>query len=182
MSDVEIDPNLEPEIQTDKEKHKTVPCTSCGRALTVNQFYAAAKALCTPCRGESKNNGSGSKGTVAVVQAGRTEPSKSMNLTDTLVNPHFAMAQCPVHPDDSEHVMELKSVNHSPNRGPGYFTGKGYKQLAIGETAMHQCLKCKAVVTYSTTAMNHFRRSNEARSGDKHVNGWGDLLGTRGSE
>lgn len=38
---------LAPEIQTDKVKTKTIPCTICRRPLIVNTFYAPAKGRCS---------------------------------------------------------------------------------------------------------------------------------------
>jgi hypothetical protein len=87
-----------------------------------------------------------------------------------LINPHFATALCPVVPDDpEEHPMELVSVSHSDNYGPttflGYISGKPhYRQMAKGETVVHQCRNCKATVVYSTTAQQQMRRMNEPRN------------------
>lgn len=169
--------SLEPEVQTDKRLIKIMPCQFCRRPLIVTTFYVAAWAKCSLCRGEE--SGTRGKGTVKVVQAGRTEPALAADLTKLLINPHFAQAICPVHPDDEEHSMELKSVNHNDNYGPGFFNAKGaWIQTSPGETVMHQCRKCKAVVTYSTTAMYDFRRINEAGNG-KNSNVWATILGTR---
>ena len=40
-----------PEIQTDKDATKVVPCLECGRRLVVTLFYAPSKARCSRCRG-----------------------------------------------------------------------------------------------------------------------------------
>lgn len=172
-----FDWELEVEVQTDKRLIKVMPCQFCKRPLVVTTFYVAAWAKCSPCRGEE--SGTRGKGTVEVVQAGRTDPSLAVDLRKTLINAEFATAICPVHPADEDHVMELKSVNHNDNYGPGFFNAKGaWTQTAPGETVMHQCSKCKAVVTYSTTAMFNFRRMNEPGNG-KNVNTWAKILGTR---
>lgn len=168
---------LEPEIQTDKDVTKDVPCLGCGRRLVVNTFYAPAKARCAECKG-------GNGGVVGAIQApvpGKSDPAQVTNLERVLINRPFTRAVCPVHPDDEEHEMELKSVSHSEHWGPnefmGYVNGRPeYRQLAPGETVMHQCLKCKATVAYSTTAQVQFGTQN--RPG-KHVNGWIDYLGVR---
>lgn len=158
--------DLEPEVQTDKVDTKEVPCLGCGRRLVVNRFYAPAKARCSACR-----DGSGATVTSAPV-AGKTDPTRVADLTRVLVNPHFARALCPVHPDDEAHVMELKSVAHSPQYGPS--------PKVPGETVLLQCLKCKATVAYSTTAQMQFQRQNEAQEhSHKHVNGWAEILGVR---
>lgn len=175
-----FDWSLEPEVQTDKRLIKIMPCQFCKRPLIVTTFYVAAWAKCSLCRGEE--SGTRGKGTVEVVQAGRTDPSLAADLTKTLINHSFSRALCPVHPEDEDHVMELKSVNHNDNYGPGHFDAKGaWHQDAPGETVMHQCTKCNAVVTYTTTAMAQFRRINEARPG-KNSNVWATFLGTRDEE
>lgn len=173
------------EVQSDKPTLKLVPCTGCQRALAVNVFYAPAIARCSECGGgATRASGTGgAAGQSEIVQAGRTDPVKAARLADCLINPAFAKAICPVHPDDEEHVMELKSVNHNERYGPSELIGAKdgrpqYRQIAPGETAMHQCLKCKAIVTYSTTAQAQFRRCNEPRSG-KSSQGWLAQLGAR---
>lgn len=167
------------EVQTDKDKVKIVGCTECGKPLAVNTFYAPARAKC------SEHGGGGPTpsrtGSQSVVQAGRTNPDFAENMADALVNPGFANMRCPVHPDDDEHVMEIKSIVQTTNRGPGYLMGDGrYRQTAVGETVMGQCLACRATVTYSTTAMSQYKRANEkkireATGGDT----WAFTLGTR---
>lgn len=159
---------------------KLVPCTVCKRPMVVNTFYVLAWAKClgSGCGGETRERGS-----VAVAQAGRTDPATAVNLAECLINEQFAQAICPVHPDDDAHVMELKSVSHSDSYGPGTWVpskGGGYhwEQIAKGETVMLQCKKCWATVSYSTTAQHEFKRLNEPKPG-KHVNGWGAQLGTR---
>lgn len=173
------------EIQTDKANGKVVTCTVCDeQKIFVNAFYAPAQAKCSGCRPATAPSGGGA-GTQAVVQKGRTDPAKAANLADVLINPHFAFAICPVAPDDPEgHSMELKSVDHHDYHGPsehtGYQNGRPvYRQSARGETVLHQCLECKAVVTYSTTAQSQFRRLNEPSANIKTTNGWGALLGVR---
>ena len=161
---------------------KIVPCTICRRPMVVNTFYVLAWAKCreSGCSGESKERGS-----VGVAQAGRTEPELAVNLVETLINPTFAHALCPVHPDDESHEMELKAVTHNDRYGPGEWRddgkhGRVYVQIAKGETAMLQCKKCKATTTHSTTAQSQFRRINEPRvATGSGVNGWGAILGTR---
>jgi hypothetical protein len=161
---------------------KLVPCRECKRPLVTTTFFAPAKAICAVCKGEAPDS---RVATVGVPQPGETDPAKAVRLEDCLINQHFALALCPAHPDDNTHVMELKSVNHNDHYGPGEWqhTAKGaiWKQTAKGETAMHQCLKCKATVTYSTTATNQFRRQNEVRPG-KHVNGFAEINGIRDEE
>lgn len=162
-----VDPTMEVEVQTDKEMVKIVGCRDCGRPLVVTTFFAPAKAICRICKGESNGEGR-TLATVGVPIPGQTDPAKAVNLADCLVNQHFAMALCPVHPDDESHVMELKMVAHSPHYGPGeWTTGKNgrreYRQIAVGETVMHQCLKCNATVGYSTKQVVQFQRMNEVK-------------------
>jgi len=178
----EYDPSKPVDVQTDKPEGKLVPCTECGRAIYVNTFYSPAIAKCSDCKPTA--TGGGGNGTQAVVQAGKTEPHRAKDLTACLINGHFAFAVCPVHPEDPEHEMELKSVDHHAHHGPseliGYKNGRPeYRQTDIGETVMHQCLHCKAVVTYSTTAQQQFRRINEPTQDRKHNNACGSILGTR---
>lgn len=183
----QYDPDKPIDVQTDKETGKLVPCTECGRAIYVNAFYAPAIAKCSDCKPTATGSGGGN-GSQAVVQAGKTDPARAANLASCLVNEHFAIAMCPVHPDDPEHEMELKSVDHHQHYGPSELIGydaKGrpnYRQTGIGETVMHQCLKCKATVSYSTTAQQQFRCINEPTKDRKHTNAWGSLLGTRDEE
>lgn len=161
---------------------KIVPCTICKRPMVVNTFYVLAWAKCdeSGCSGNTKERGS-----IGVAQAGRTDPELAANLAETLINPTFARAICPVHPDDESHEMELKSVTHNDHHGPfvvsGYVSGRPIiQQTAKGETVMHQCSKCLAVVTYSTAVTQSFRRVNEPRTATgAGANGWGALLGVR---
>lgn len=172
--------DLEVEIQTDKEVVKLVPCRECKRPLVVTTFFAPAKAVCSACKGDTD-------GTVASVGQpvpGQTEPAKAVDLTKVLVNQHFAQALCPVHPDDEEHVMELKSVTHNNNYGPSEFIGYSngrpqYRQIAIGESVLHQCLKCKATVSYSTMLQSQLKRVNEKRERDDRPKALEMLLGAR---
>lgn len=176
-------PEKPAQVLTDKKRIKIVPCTGegCGRPLVVNTFYAAKIARCSECRGGDE------EGTIRAPEPGRTDPAMVESLSSVLVNPAFAKALCPVHPEDEEHEMELKSVAHSPYYGPnelvGYRNGiPEFRQLAIGETVMHQCLRCRATVSYSTTAQTQFRRQNEARKlspDNRGVNGMADLNGSR---
>lgn len=177
-AEVEFNDDLEPEVQTDKERTKEVPCRECGRRLVVNVFYATANARCSVCKGGS---GSG-VASVGVPIPGQTDPAKAVRLEDCLVNPEFANAMCPVHPGDPEHEMELKHLSHHERFGPSEIIGwKGnrpeIRQLAVGEVAMHQCKKCKATVTLSTTAQTQFGRQNAPSTG-KHNNGWVEVLGS----
>lgn len=162
---MEFNDDLEVEVQTDKEATKEVPCLGCGRRLVVNTFYAPAKARCSDCR-------DGNHRVTSAPVAGKTDPSRVTDLTKVLVNPGFGRAICPVHPDDPEHVMELKHVSHAEHYGPS--------PRVPGETVMHQCLKCRATVCFSSTAQTQFRRQNEPdESGSKHSNGWAEILGVR---
>lgn len=177
--DDRFDITLEPEVQTDKELVKIGACQYCKRPLVVTTFYVDAWMKCGPCKGENTTREPGS---VETVQAGRTEPRLAADLVKVLINPQFANALCPVHPDDEAHAMELKSVNTSERYGPHEWRMVDGRltpvQVASGETVMHQCLKCMAVVTYSTTAVTQFRRVNEVGSG-KNPNRWADDLGAR---
>lgn len=174
----EIDPKLDPEVQTDKEQVKIIGCRECARPLVVTTFFAAAKGICRVCKGEA-----GDTASVAQPVPGQTDPAKAQDLEKVLVNPTFARAICPMHPDDESHVMEMKHVNHNENYGPsqmiGYEQGKPvYRQLAVGETVLHQCLACKATVIYSTTAQSQFKRINEVRQG-KNMQATERALGVR---
>lgn len=175
----QLDLSLEPEVQTDKDAVKIVGCRECKRPLVTTTFFAPAKGICRVCKGEAPGSG---VATVGVPKPGETDPAKAVNLADALINKHFAVALCPLHPDDPDHVMELKSINHNDNYGPAVFLGmekgKPLYHREMGETVMHQCLKCKTVVTYSTTAQHQFRRVNEVRPG-KSANVWGEQLGIR---
>lgn len=174
----EFNDDLELEVQTDKDRTKEVPCRECGRRLVVNVFYAAANARCSTC----KADGGSDVASVGVPTPGVTNPANAVRLEDCLVNPQFANALCPVHPDDPEHEMELKHLSHHERFGPSEVVGwkngqPEVRQLAIGEVAMHQCTKCKATVSLSTTAQTQFGRQNEVAEG-KHNNGWLQYLGS----
>lgn len=176
-----LDLDAEPEIQTDRDAVKIVACRECKRPLVVTTFFAPAKGICRICKGDDTSG----VATVGQPTPGETDPAKAVNLADALINRHFAFAVCPVHPDDpTVHEMELKSISHSDFHGPseliGYKNGRPeYRQTAKGETVMHQCLHCKAVVTYSTTAVSQFQRVNEIGQNNKNANRWGDTLGIR---
>lgn len=164
-----IDTDATPEIQTDKQAIKIVPCRECRRPLGVTTFFAPAKAICRTCSGEAAAEGS-NVATIGQPIPGQTDPAKAVNLADCLINKHFAAALCPVHPDDPDHVMELKSVSHSEHYGPGFMNAKNvWVQQAPGEVALHQCTHCLATVSYSTTVRTPYRRQNEARP--KHYAG-----------
>jgi hypothetical protein len=159
---------------------KLIPCTICKRPMVVNTFYVLAWAKClgSGCGGEAREAGS-----VAVAQAGRTDPKTAVNLSECLINPSFDAQhhRCPVHPDDETHEMKLKSVSHNDYYGPGRWAqakdGTYYwDQTAKGETVMLQCGKCWATASFSTTAQHEFKPVNAPRPG-KHVNGWADQLG-----
>jgi hypothetical protein len=172
--------SLEPEVQTDKHLIKISACQFCGRPLVVSTFYVDAWLKCSSCAGTT---GSRERGSVEVVQSGgRTEPKLAADLIKCLINHHFAHAVCPAHPDDDTHVMELKYVNHNEHYGPHEWRKIDNTmvpvQIAPGETVLHQCLKCLAIVTYTTTAVTQYARINEVRPG-KHANGMTDFLGTR---
>lgn len=179
----EFNNDLETEVQTDKKRTKVIPCRECGRRLVVSTFYVPANARCSGCRDEGRG-----AGTVGVPVPGQTDPAKAARLEDCLINPAFATALCPVHPDDPEHEMELKWVSHHDRFGPseivGWTAGRpDIRQTATGETAMHQCSRCRATVTLSTTAQVRFGRQNAPVEG-KHNNAWLEVLGARegGSE
>lgn len=180
QGDDRFDFNLEPQVETDKELIKIVPCNGCQRPLIVTTFYVLAWAKCYACKGES---GGREAGSVGQPQAGRTDPRLAQDLTKVLINPNFANALCPVHPDDPDHEMELKAVSWSNHYGPNVWKLVDNKmvrvQIAPGETAFLQCLKCNATITFSTTAVTQFRRQNEVSVDDKHANGWVRTLGAR---
>lgn len=170
------------EIQTDKDRIKATPCVGCSRPLIVSTFYVAANARCSECKGGATVDGTGE---VVAPVAGKTDPARVKDMATVLVNPTLARALCPVHPDDEEHEMELKWIGHAEHYGPkeliGFSAGKPeYRQIAVGETVMHQCLRCRATVVYSTTAQTQFRAQNEVRS-DRRVDteGWVEVLGER---
>lgn len=180
----EFNDNLEPEVQTEAENTKEVPCGECGRRLTVSKFYAPeSKARCTECKGEAKEEAAAGRRKFQAMAS--ADKSKLADLKDALLNRSFSRAVCPVHPEDPEHEMELKSVNHSAHHGPtelmGFQGGRPtFRQLAEGETVVHQCLKCKATTSYSTTAQVQFCKQNEP--GDVHgrgVNAMSEFLGFR---
>lgn len=180
----EFNDDLEPEVQNESEKTKEVPCGECGRRLTVSTFYAPeSKARCTECKGEAKEEAAAGKRKFQAMAA--ADKSKLPDLKDALLNRAFSKAVCPVHPEDPEHEMELKSVNHSAHHGPtefmGYTNGRPtFRQLAEGETVMHQCLKCNATVAYSTTAQVQFCRLNEpGEVRGRGVNAMAEFLGMR---
>lgn len=180
----DFDVRLEPEVQTDKQLVKILPCQYCKRPLVVTTFYVLAWAKCSVCKGE--DDITREPGSVGQPQAGRTDPRLAADLIKVLINPHFAKALCPVHPDDPDHVMELKSVCFNEYYGPWEMRVVKGKLMPVqtekGETVMHQCTKCRAVVTYSTTAQTHFRRINEPMENIKHSNGWATTLGVHEEE
>lgn len=166
-SEYEFDFSKEPEVITEKQAVKLLPCTKCKRPMATNAFYAAAKAICSECRGETGTNGVASVGQPV---PGVTDPAKAVDLTKTLVNSTFAQALCPVHPEDPEHEMLLVNVSHNDYYGPSEFVGYGkngmpeYRQTDKGETVRHQCQRCRAVVTYSTTHQTFVRPINEPKT------------------
>lgn len=155
------DKDLDLEIHTDKTPVKFVPCTICQRAMVVTTFYVPAWAKCHDCGGQKPAD---HRGTVAVAQSGRTPPELAKRLADCLINSQFAEAFCPLNPG---HDMELKMVQHNQVHGPkffvGYVDGKPVYDNVPGETVIHQCLECRAVVTYSTIYESQLRRQNEKR-------------------
>lgn len=174
---------LDPEVQTDKQLVKALPCQFCKRPLIVTTFYVLAWAKCGACTGKASKVRA--PGSVEVTQVGRTEPKLAADLTKILINPAFATTRCPVQPDNETHVMELKSVHwsdaygpHEWRRDPDTKGGRVLVQVAPGETVIHQCLNCSAVVTFSTTAVTQFKRINEVRVG-KNANSNAIDLGTR---
>lgn len=171
---MQLDLAKEPEWATDKEQVKIVPCRDCRRPMVVTAFFMPEKAQCRACAGESEN----AVASVAAPVAGVTEPAKAMNLADCLLNPQFSEAICPI----CVEPMELKHVFHNPDYGPGHWeqSSKGpvWVQDAAGETALHQCNRCRCTITIATTAVHTFKRINEVRPG-RHVNGWATSLGTR---
>lgn len=181
IGDDRFDFKLSADVQTDKELVKIIPCPHCRRPLVVSTFYVMDWASCYSCKGES--GGSRETGSVGQPQAGRTEPRLAKDLKKVLINPNFGEALCPVHPDDPDHEMELKAVGWSENYGPHIWKMIDNKmtrvQIAPGETALLQCKKCNATITFSTTAVTQFRRQNEVTLNDKQSNGWARTLGTR---
>ncbi len=177
-----FDITLEPDILTDKDNTKTLPCRDCKRACVVTKFMTPAKVVCRACVGDTDGD---SRGTVGVPIPGQTDPAKAKNLADCLVNPTFANALCPVHPDDEDHAMEIKNITHHPHHGPSVMVGyknniPEYRQTATGETVMLQCAHCKATVSYSTTAQSQFRAQNEPKeNGGQGTNAWSEWLGVR---
>ncbi len=148
------------EIHTDKKPVKFVPCLDCRRAMVVTTFYVPAWAHCRACSGKIDKGG---VATIAVPQAGKTDPEKAINLADCLVNEEFAEAACPKCGDD----MELKSIHHNPNYGPRIQVGVDKKsgdpvyEMQLGEVVMHQCNHCRTTLSFSTTAQMVYRRQNE---------------------
>lgn len=175
---MDIDPSKEVEFATDKDQVKIVPCRndSCRRPMVVTTFFTPEKAECRACKGEAGPDAH--VATVGVPIPGQTDPSKAVNLIGCLINEQLATAVCPI----CVEPMELKSVNHNDEYGPGHYqqTTKGavWHQDAKGETTMHQCPRCMLVLTMSTTATHQFRRQNEARPG-KNANAWAGVNGVR---
>ncbi|HEY6892502.1 MAG TPA: hypothetical protein VI300_32150 [Solirubrobacter sp.] len=176
---MDIDPSKDVEYATDKEQVKIVPCrnASCLRPMVVTTFFMPDKAECRSCRGDNPDAGVAS---VAAPIAGSTEPAKAMNLADVLLNPQFAEVICPI----CVEPMELKSVNHNDQYGPGHWTpsskGPAWVQDAKGETVMHQCNKCLLVITIANTARYEFKRQNEVRRKQgRGANVWADVDGVR---
>lgn len=165
VMDVALDKDVE--WATDKEQVKIVPCRDCGRPIVVTTFFMPEKAQCRSCAGLTENV----VGTVAAPVAGKTDPAKAMSLVDCLVNQQFAEAVCPI----CVEPMELKHLFHNDSHGPGHWTqsskGPVWVQDAVGETAVHQCNRCKATVTMATTALHVFKRINEPRPG-RQINSW----------
>lgn len=50
----EYDLSLEPEVLTDKDKTKTLPCRRCRRPCVVNTFASPSKTECLTCRGQGQ--------------------------------------------------------------------------------------------------------------------------------
>lgn len=174
--EAQYDPDHPIEKQTDKPEGKLVPCTGCQRALFVNAFYAPAQAKCTACKGQSATAG---RGEAAIVQPGKTDPTKAANLADSLLNKAFAQATCPL----CQEEMELKHVTHNPHYGPSHllgYDGKGMPRYdnTTGETVLLQCNSCKTTTSYSTTAQAVYRRQNEPKPGTSRPI-MGDMLGER---
>lgn len=177
-----FDITLTPHILTDKTAVKFCPCTECRRCCVVTTFMAPAKVKCNECSGTA--TGTRETGTQAVVQPGRTDPARAVNLVDTLINKEFAHAVCPLGED---HTMELKDVCHVPNYGPRqlieYKDGIPRYDQKIGELVTHQCLTCATTVQYSTTHPKQLRRVNEPRHSDRNKPGpFEDILGVRDEE
>lgn len=176
---MEFADDLEVEVQTESERTKELPCRGCGRRLVVSTFYApASKATCSACRGEEKE----SKRRAPTGSA--MDPPNAPDLSKLLLNRSFAKAVCPAHPDDPDHEMELKTVARSPHHGPSEFMGYSngvptFRQLAEGETVLHQCLKCRATVSYSTSVRCQLQRVNEVVEKRKSAAINEELLGAR---
>lgn len=177
---MDIDPSKDVEYATDKDQVKIVPCrnAACQRPIVVTTFFTPEKAECRVCQGEAEPGAS--VATVAVPIPGQTDPAKAISLPDALINKQFAEVICPV----CVEPMELKSVNHNDQYGPGHWTpsskGPVWVQDAKGETTMHQCAKCLLVVTISNTARHAFKRQNEPKQKDNRgANAWIDVNGVR---
>lgn len=170
------------EFQTDKANVKIVVCVECGAPLAVNVFYAPAIAKCSEHGGGEKrqhrDKGS-APGSQGIVQAGKTDPEKAVNLADCLINKQFAEAVCPL----CAEVMELKNVSHNPAYGPRHLVGEKNGQLIYdqktGETVLLQCNSCKTTTSYSTVHTIVYRRQNEPKPNTGRKSGWGELLGER---
>lgn len=182
VGDDRFDFKLSADIQTDKDLVKIIPCPNCRRPLVVSTFYVMDWAKCFACKGESTSRETAS---VGQPQAGRTEPRLAKDLNKVLINSMFAEEHwsCPIHADDPDHRMELKAVSWSEHYGPSAWRpvdGRMTRiQIAPGETAMLQCIRCNATITFSTTAVTQFQRQNEPRIDWKNVNGWASYVGTR---
>lgn len=158
-----IDKTLTKEVKTDKEKTKEMPCPGCGRAVVVTLFASVRGAVCSKCK----------SGAVVVPTPGKTDPKTVKDLRETVTVKGFKDQICPV--DRGHGAMTVMSVSHSDQYGPSEYVGlrsgiPAYKQLAVGETVLHQCAHCKATSTVSNTAQVHLIPQNERRKGC-HVNG-----------
>lgn len=174
-----FNPALEPEVLTDKDKTKDVPCRKCGRRCVVTLFATPEKTECLTCRGINRQE---QKAAVVRKAAETVDPAKLENLSDALINDHFK--QLPLCPFDPEHEVELKSVAHSDAYGPRHlegYDGRGHPQYQqqMGESAMYQCNNCKCVISYSTMHPVELRAQNEARRVGPRESTLASVLGTR---
>lgn len=173
----EFNEDLEPEILTDKEVTKVVPCRECGRPCVVTTFATPAKTRCNTCRGGQR---AAKREAVQIKAAHTVNPAALENLADGLINPVFKTI--PLCPFDPEHNVELKSVSHSPQYGPRHlmgYDGKGIPQYdqQTGESVMYQCNDCRTVISYSTQhplllqAQNEIKKLAEAPSSLARIQG-----------
>lgn len=147
----------EAEIQTDKAEAKCLPCIGCSAELLVSKLYAPAKAKCRVCKSAT------GPGVSANIQPGKTDPAVAIDLRAALINPQFANYLCPV--NEAHGVMDMKTVSHSPQYGPGHWEngGKVWVNDATGESCIQQCPTCCATISISTQRRTAMTPQNQAR-------------------